>query len=100
MEANVIEETVENVLHDVEHGAYLVYRDPARQPTRSKNSKSALEFGPQVTDAVADWKGYCYGPIPESMVPKEAKVSGIMCREKPNRSARVILNLSSPEKCL
>ena len=99
-EAKITGETVENVLHDVEHGADLGCRGPARQPTRSKNSKSALEFGPQVTDAVADWckKGYCYGPVPESMVPKEAKVSGIMCREKPNGSARVILNLSSPEK--
>ena len=98
--AEISGETVENVLHDIEHGADLGCVGPARQPTRSKNSASSAEFGPQVTDAVADWcaKGFCYGPVPEAMVPKEAKVSGIMCREKPNGSARVILNLSSPEK--
>ena len=99
-EAGVTGKVVNDVLHDVEHGADLGCVGPARQPTRSKNSATAYEFGPQVTDAVADWcsKGFCYGPIPESMVPQEAKVSGIMCREKPNGSARVILNLSSPAK--
>ena len=99
-EAGVEGEMVDNVLHDIAHGADLGCVGPARNPTRSKNSASSYDFGPQVTDAVADWcaKGFCYGPITESLVPEEAKVSGIMCREKPNGSARVILNLSSPEK--
>ena len=46
-----------------------------------------------------DWlkKGFAYGPVPLSQVPKEAKFNCLMTRDKPNGSVRIILNLSSPD---
>ena len=87
------------VLHYIEEGAAIGCNGEARQPSRSTNAASAYEFGPQVTDAIAEWiqKGYAYGPVPPQEVPAHAKVSGIMVRPKPNGSVRVILNLSAPK---
>jgi len=64
----------------------------------SNNSPSAFQFGEQITDAIADWitEGFAAGPFTREEVPLGAKISGIMCREKPNGSARIILNLSAP----
>ena len=89
----------ETVLKDLEFGASIGCTGDARLPSYSSNSKSALEFGHQVTDAIADWicKKLAFGPISKEKVPKNAKISGIMCRQKPNGSARVILNLSAPK---
>jgi hypothetical protein len=58
-----------------------------------------LEFGQHVTDAIADWllAGFAAGPFEPSNRPTDAKISGIMCRQKPNGSARIILNLSAPK---
>ena len=39
--------------------------------------------------------GYAARPIAEEDVPANAKINGIMVRKKPNRSARIILNLSA-----
>ena len=39
---------------------------------------------------------YARGPVEKKDLPKDAKVSGIMTKAKPNGSVRVILNLSAP----
>ena len=51
-----------------------------------------------VSDAIADWitKGFAFGPVDEKDLPTDAKVNGIMCKQKPKDSVRIILNLSSP----
>jgi hypothetical protein len=87
------------VLNYIDKGADIGCRGPARGPSRSSNAASAYQFGPQVTDAVAEWvaKGYAFGPVKADEVPIAAKVSGIMVRPKPNGSVRVILNLSAPK---
>ena len=87
------------VLECIRSGADIGCRGEARKPSRSKNAASAFQYGPQVTDAIAEWvqKGYAYGPVAAEDVPAAAKVSGIMVRPKPNGSVRVILNLSAPK---
>jgi hypothetical protein len=87
------------VLQYIEEGADIGCRGAARLPSSSNNAASAFEFGPQVTDAIAEWvqKGYAFGPVEAAAVPPDAKISGIMVRPKPNGSVRVILNLSAPK---
>ena len=87
------------VMEYIERGANIGCKGAAREPSRSSNAASAYQFGPQVTDAIAEWidKGYAFGPVPANEVPAAAKVSGIMVRPKPNGSVRVILNLSAPK---
>jgi len=87
------------VCKDLKQGANIGCKGENRLPTISKNAKSAFKFGAQVTDAIADWvnKGFAIGPIREEDVPPEAKINSILCREKPNGSVRVILNLSKPK---
>jgi hypothetical protein len=48
---------------------------------------------------VADWviAGFAAGPFDPADRPENAKVNGMMCRAKPNGSARIILNLSAPK---
>ncbi len=93
------ESRFERVVRYIQEGADIGCRGEARQPTKSTNAASAYEFGPQVTDAVAEWvkKGYAYGPVTAAQLPATAKISGIMVRPKPNGSVRVILNLSAPK---
>ena len=90
---------LDKALNDLRHGADIGCRGDARRPTRSTNAPSAYEFGPQVSDAIADWvvKGLAFGPVKEEDLPDDVKVNGIMCKEKPNGSVRIINNLSSPE---
>jgi len=87
------------VCKDVKYGANIGCQGVARAPTMSGNAPNSFEFGPQVTDAVADWlhKNFAAGPFLEEEVPAAAKISGIMCREKPNGAVRIILNLSAPK---
>jgi hypothetical protein len=87
------------VCRDLENGADIGCRGEFRQPTTSSNASSAILHGAQVTDAVADWvkQGIVAGPIDPAKRPKNAKVNGIMCRLKPNGTARIILNLSAPK---
>lgn len=83
---------------DLEQGADIGCKGLARSSSVSGNAPSAYQFGFQVTDAVADWihKKFVYGPVDAADVPANAKINGIMVREKPNGAARVILNLSAP----
>jgi len=86
------------VCKDLEEGADIGCKGSARNSSYSSNAPSAYEFGPEVTDAIADWitQGFAAGPFDPSHRPANAKVNGIMCRQKPNGSARIILNFSSP----
>ena len=86
------------VCQDLKYGAKVGCEGLARAASFSQNAKSSFKFGQQVTDAIADWvkKGFAAGPFDESEVPAAAKVNSIMCREKPNGSVRIILNLSAP----
>jgi hypothetical protein len=90
---------LEWVIKNIENGADIGCKGAAREPSRSSNAASAYQYGPQVTDAIAEWvqKGYAYGPVEAALVPAAAKVSGIMVRPKPKGSVRVILNLSAPK---
>ena len=89
---------LKTICNDVKHGAHIGCKGDYRNPTKASNAPSALENGERVSDAIADWvsKGFAFGPVDPSMVPKEAKFSGLMAREKPNGAVRVILNLSAP----
>jgi hypothetical protein len=93
------ENRFERVCNYILEGAEIGCRGAARLPSKSTNAASAYEFGPQVTDAIAEWvkKGYAFGPVCAGAVPDAAKISGIMVRPKPNGSVRVILNLSAPK---
>ena len=86
------------VINDIESGCDIGCQGPAREPTKSSNAPSAFQFAEQITDSIADWleAGFAAGPFTADQVPPDAKISGIMCREKPNGSARIILNLSAP----
>jgi hypothetical protein len=81
-------ERLQQVLGYVENGADIGCKGAAPLPSRSSNAPSAYDYGPQVTDAIAEWvkKGYAYGPVGPDRVPEHAKVSGIMVWPKPNGS--------------
>ena len=64
-----------------------------------KNSLSAYQYGDRVADALQQWidEGIVAGPLREEDIPfADYTVSPIMVRLKPNGSARIIVNLSSP----
>jgi hypothetical protein len=78
-------ERLGKVCKDLENGADIGCRGPAREASECSNAPSAYECGAQVTDAIAEWvlQGIAAGPFH----PKDrqlAKVSGVMCRMKPN----------------
>ena len=56
----------------------------ARGPTRSTKSNAPLayEFGPQVSDAIAERvvKGLAFGPVKEEDLSLDVKVNSIMCK--------------------
>lgn len=84
---------------ELEVGADIGCVGRFREPSHSKNAPSAFEYAAEVTESIASWtaKGLVRGPLEENEVPANAKINGIMCRPKPNGSARVILNLSAPK---
>jgi len=86
------------VCNDLLHGANIGCEGVYRTPTVSSNAPSAFDFPAEITDAIACWlkKGLAIGPFSPTNRPANAKINGIMCRPKPNGSARVILNLSAP----
>ena len=88
---------LEKVLKDVREGARIGVSEAYRVSSRSTNAPSAIEHGEEVTDALLEWidEGYVTGPYEEKEIPfPAAKVSGLMCRMKPNGKARIIINLS------
>jgi hypothetical protein len=87
------------VCEDVTTGADIGCKEPFRAGSTAANAKSAAKFGEQVSDAIAVWvqKGFAAGPYEEEEVPHNAKINSILCREKPDGSVRIILNLSAPE---
>ena len=92
-------ELLARIVQDVKEGARIGCKPSARAPSSSSNAPSAFQDGEKVTDALADWvvKKFAFGPVHPREVPAEAKFSGIMTREKPNGSVRVILNLSASD---
>ena len=90
---------LEAVCSDLTRGADIGCKGAARRATVSGNADSTREFGEHVTDAVADWlvSGFAAGPFLPAVRPANAKVNGMMCRQKPNGSVRIILNLSAPK---
>ena len=90
---------LELVCNDLRGGADIGCRGRYREKSVSKNAPSAYEYPEEVTDAVAGWvhNEFALGPMTAAEVPPGAKINGIMCRPKPNGSARVILNLSAPK---
>ena len=90
--------TLDKVFKDLTEGARIGCVGKYRYPSVSNNAKMAYDFGERVSDAVAEWvkDGYARGPVNKEDVPREAKISGIMTKAKPNGSVKVILNLSAP----
>ena len=90
--------TLSKVHADLTQGAKIGCVGHYRLPSKSSNAVMAYECGEQVSDAIAEWvkEGYARGPVDEEDLPREAKISGIMTKAKPNGSVRVILNLSAP----
>jgi hypothetical protein len=90
---------LEQVCKDLTDGADTGCRGEYRNASFSNNAASTYEFQLQVTDAIADWikAGFAAGPFNPADRPPGAKVNGMMCRQKPNGSARIILNLSAPK---
>jgi len=90
--------TFNAIYKDLTLGADIGCSGAARLPTVSTNAPSAFQFGPEVTDSIADWvtQKFAAGPFDPADRPPNAKVNGIMCRQKPNGSARIILNFSAP----
>ena len=90
---------VDQVCRDLTDGADIGCKGKARLPTYSSNAPSAYDFPREITDSIADWleAGFAAGPFDPADRPTNAKVNGIMCRQKPNGSARIILNLSAPK---
>ena len=89
--------TLRAVMTDLEVGARLGVKEENRVPSTSTNAPSAIEAGYQVTDAVVGWlkDGYAIGPFEVEDLPFEnVKISGLMCKIKPNGKARVINNMS------
>jgi hypothetical protein len=86
------------VCTDLQFGADIGCRGDCRSATLSSNAPSAFEFAAEITDAIAGWvaKGLAAGPFDPADRPAAAKINGIMCRAKPNGSARIILNMSAP----
>jgi len=89
---------LEAACRDLEEGADIGCRGGCRNGSFSGNAPSAYEYGAEVTDAIAGWvkKGIVAGPFSPEKRPQGVKINGIMCRPKPNGTARVIMNLSAP----
>jgi hypothetical protein len=88
---------LEVVLRDVEEGTDIGVIIGSDVPSDSTNAPSSFEFGAQVSDSICKMisEGHVMGPFLEDKLPfEENRFSGVMCKLKPNNTARVILNLS------
>ena len=91
------EAILEKILSDLREGARIGVKEEYRVSSSSTNAPSAIEHGQEVTEALLDWleDGFVIGPFSKEEVPFEKmKLSGLMCRMKPNGKARIIINLS------
>ena len=85
------------ILEDLKEGARIGVNESYRVSSSSSNAPSAIEHGEEVTDALLDWidEDYVIGPYDPDKVPfRNKKISGLMCRIKPNGKARIIINFS------
>ena len=85
------------VLQYLREGAKIGVNEECRVASKSTNAASALEKGEEVTDALVDWleNKVVIGPYDRNEVPfNMCKISGLMCRMKPNGKARIIVNMS------
>jgi hypothetical protein len=90
------------VLCRIDNGADIGCVGEFRAATYCANAPDAYQNGKQVTDAIASWikKGFAYGPVDEDDLPANAKINGILTRQKPDGTVRIILNLSAPKGLL
>ena len=92
---------LEAIVFDLKNGAKIGCKGEFRNPSKASNAPSVFENdnGRRVTDAIASWvkNKYVYGPVNLEDVPRRAKFAGLMAREKPNGSVRIIQNLSAPK---
>ena len=89
-----------NVVTDLREGALLGVPEEDRIESRSTNAASAIESGQEVTDALIGWlhKGHAIGPFDQGDTPFEKiRISGLMCKLKPNGQARIICNMARGE---
>ena len=94
--SSTTEVLLEEVVHDIEHGADLALKE-GYVPTRSKNAKSAALKGKHVTDTVALGvkNGIYCGPF--DTCPKNATVNSVQTAPKPRGKVRIIMNHSMPK---
>ena len=89
--------TLEKVYKDLTEGARLGVSEESRIQSTSSNAPSSFDHGEEVTDALIDWlhKGFAIGSFDKNELPfKKTRISGLMCKMKPNNTARIIVNLS------
>ena len=88
---------LDRVLSYVKNGARLGVSMECQVSSTSSNAASVLEHGEEVTDALVDWlhQRFVIGPFDPDNIPFEnCKISGLMCKMKPNGKARIIVNMS------
>ena len=96
-------ERLNRVCLRLEQGADIGCKGQGRLPTFSKNAPSMYKHAPKVADALQTWinQGIAVGPLLREEVPwQDISINSIMVKEKPDLSARIILNLSSPKNKL
>ena len=89
---------VEDLCYDLEHGVRIGCDGSGRLPGRCKNIASTYQYGRECSDALARWieQKLVIGPMCESDLPKDAKISPISIELKPTAAARIIFDLSAP----
>ena len=94
------QDRLHRVCQRLENGADIGCRGRARLPTITPNSPSAYEYGARVADSLQEWinQGIVVGPLLREEVPwPDITINQTMVRLKPNMSARIIVNMSSPK---
>ena len=85
------------VLTYLREGARLGVTRECQVSSTSSNAPSSLEHGEEVTDALVEWleNKFAIGPFELDEIPfPKSKISGLMCKMKPNGKARIIVNMS------
>jgi hypothetical protein len=92
---------VRKVADYIKEGADIGCRGEGRLPTRTENDHSVATYGVRVADTIQQWikDKICLGPFDEEDLPwDDYTVNPLKVRLKPNGSARLILDLSSPHQ--